>query len=167
MPELFAEIWQRLFFTRGQRNTVFSRDPEKGEVRDWLLPQGLSIGRLFCLLQLYNVFSMPWVGCFQIAGETSEMTHSTALKKKKIPKNHTTHFCSYKTAKPRFLPQSRIVTDGGKAGERAFFFFLFHFPYYPCVGNTLLSQSGGKFIYGKPSETGAAHKTFNADLVKK
>lgn len=55
------------------------------------------------------------------------MTHSTALKKKKLPKNHTTHFCSYKTAKPRFLPQSRIVTDGGKAGERAFFSsFIFH-----------------------------------------
>lgn len=59
MPELFAEIWQRLFFARGQRNRVFSRDPEQGEVRDWLLPQGFSVGRAFCLLQLHNVFSMP------------------------------------------------------------------------------------------------------------
>lgn len=35
-----------LFFARGHRNTVFSREPEKGEVRDWLLPRGLSIGRV-------------------------------------------------------------------------------------------------------------------------
>lgn len=56
------------------------------------------------------------------------MTHSAAQKKKNKPKNHTTHFCSYKTAKPRFLPQSRIVTDGGKGGGKGLFFpsFIFH-----------------------------------------